>query len=114
MFMLCFVAFYVGYVFLSETRRYAMMSYVLAFNLFFAYKASLSLAILLPIVTVVSWTLTRFLSRSVRHRRLWLVATVGLELLPLPSSAASTLPHGVLRRQGGAFPSASVSSPCRR
>ena len=83
MFMLCFVAFYVGYVFLSETRRYAMMSYVLAFNLFFAYKASLSLAILLPIVTVVSWTLTRFLSRSVRHRRLWLVATVGLELLPL-------------------------------
>ena len=83
MFMLCFVAFYVGYVFLSETRRYAMMSYVLAFNLFFAYKASLSLAILLPIVTVVSWTLTRFLSRSVRHRHLWLVATVGLELLPL-------------------------------
>ncbi|MGM9693478.1 MAG: MBOAT family O-acyltransferase [Alloprevotella sp.] len=83
MFMLCFVAFYVGYVFLSETRRYAMMGYVLAFNLFFAYKASLSLALLLPIVTIISWTLTRCLSRSVRHRRLWLVAAIGLELFPL-------------------------------
>ena len=48
---------------LLRSRRSIMMAYVVAFSLFFAYKASGILMLLLPATLLLSWFATRGMSR---------------------------------------------------
>lgn len=81
-----FVLFFDVYLLVRAAGRRAWATaYVVAFSLFFAYKANGALVWLLPASAVVSWWLTERLRtmRRGRLRRWWLGVTVVTELLPL-------------------------------
>ncbi|MBR2103019.1 MAG: MBOAT family protein [Prevotella sp.] len=84
-FLAVFVFFFAGYLLIGQRRRTAMMVYVVAFSLFFAYKANGIYMLLLPVTTILSWQLTRTICQSEerRWRRLWLTAAIVCDLLPL-------------------------------
>lgn len=83
-FMVLFIVFFAVYIWLNRTRHTAMLAYVVAFSLFFAFKANGWLMVLLPLTTLLSWKLTDMLrQREGSHRRWLLAATVAVELLPL-------------------------------
>ena len=69
---------------LLRSRRSIMMAYVVAFSLFFAYKASGILMLLLPATLLLSWFATRGMShlRGI-PRRIALALTVIAEFAPL-------------------------------
>ena len=69
---------------LLRSRRSIMMAYVVAFSLFFAYKASGTLMLLLPATLLLSWFATRGMShlRGI-PRRIALALTVIAEFAPL-------------------------------
>ena len=69
---------------LLRSRRSIMMAYVVAFSLFFAYKASGTLMLLLPATLLLSWFATRGMSRLRGiPRRIALALTVIAEFAPL-------------------------------
>ena len=85
-FLVTFVLFYAAYLLLTRgSRRTTMMCYVVAFSLFFAWKANGALMVLLPASAFISWYLTRRMmaSTSARNRKWWLAATIVIDLLPL-------------------------------
>ncbi len=83
-FMVLFIIFFGGYIWLNRMRHTAMLAYVVVFSLFFAFKANGWLMLLLPATVLLSWKMTDMLRRREGSSRRWLlVATVTVELLPL-------------------------------
>ncbi|MCR4853602.1 MAG: MBOAT family protein [Prevotella sp.] len=84
-FLALFVVFFFGYLLIGQRRRTAMMGYVVAFSLFFAFKANGVLMLLLPVTTALSWQLTRTIrqSETPRWRNIWLAVVIIADLLPL-------------------------------
>ena len=83
-FMVLFIVFFGGYIWLNRMRHTAMLAYVVVFSLFFAFKANGWLMLLLPLTVLLSWKMTDMLRRCEAGRRRWLLAaTVAVELLPL-------------------------------
>lgn len=82
-FMVAFVVFLAFYLLVSR-RRLLMMAYVVAFGLFFAYKANGPLMVLLPVTALVTWLLTEAMRDSRGDmRRFWLATTIIAALTPL-------------------------------
>ena len=82
-FMVTFVVFLALYL-LACRHRVLMMLYVVAFGLFFAYKANGPLMVLLPVTAVTTWLLTEAMRISRGDlRRFWLATTILAALAPL-------------------------------
>ena len=84
-FMASFLLFFAIYIGLNCYRQTWTKVYVIAFSLFFAFKANGTLMWLLPIITISSWYLTRFMMRLKRGkiRKIGLAIVILTELLPL-------------------------------
>ena len=84
-FMASFLVFFAIYIGLNRYRQPWTKAYVIAFSLFFAYKANGILMLLLPITAISSWYLTRFMMRLKRGkiRRSGLAIVILAELTPL-------------------------------
>lgn len=83
-FMVTFVVFLAIYLCLRQRHKTVMMAYVVAFSLFFAWKASGVLMLLLPASAIASWLLTENIRQSKgRERRAWLTVAVIVEIAPL-------------------------------
>lgn len=79
-----FTAFFGVYLVFRGGRRTLLLGYVVAFNLFFAWKANGLTALLLPLTACVSWWLVERMKRCEGwRRRTWLWLTVLLLLAPL-------------------------------
>lgn len=84
-FMASFLVFFAIYIGLNRYRQPRTKAYVIAFSLFFAYKANGILMLMLPITAISSWYLTRFMMRLKRGkiRRSGLAIVILAELTPL-------------------------------
>ena len=83
-FLVTFIVFFAIYLVIQRSRRILMMGYVVAFSLFFAYKANGILMLLLPATALLSWWLTKKMNTCEGwKRRLWLIAIILLTLAPL-------------------------------
>ena len=84
-FMVSFLVFFAIYIGLNRYRPMWTKVYIIAFSLFFAFKANGVLMWLLPIITISSWYLTRFMMRLKRGkvRKIGLALVVLTELIPL-------------------------------
>ncbi|MCR5076910.1 MAG: MBOAT family protein [Prevotella sp.] len=84
-FMTIFLVFLAIYIGMSRCRHTWMKGYVILFSLFFAFKANGILMLLLPLTTLVSWYLTRFMMRLRRGkvRKTGLIIIILTELAPL-------------------------------
>lgn len=84
-FMVSFLIFFAIYIGINRYRQGWTKVYVILFSLFFAFKANGFLMWLLPITTISSWYLTRYMMRLRRGkvRRIGLVFVLLTELLPL-------------------------------
>lgn len=84
-FWVVFLVFYAIYLMLIRSRRQSLLlSYVIVFSLFFAFKANGVLMLLLPATAVVSWWLTRVMQQTEGNKRKTLLWTnIVLTLLPL-------------------------------
>ncbi len=83
-FAVVFVLFFILYIFIRPSSKTMMLSYTVAFSLFFAYKANGVLMLLLPATVVISYYLTRRMDeREGRERTWWMWLTVVVDLLPL-------------------------------
>ena len=84
-FMVSFLVFFAIYIGLNRYRPMWTKVYVIAFSLFFAFKANGILMWLLPIITISSWYLTRFMMRLKRGkvRKIGLALVILSELIPL-------------------------------
>ncbi len=82
-FFAVFIIFYIIYIGVCRSRRSVVLSYVIIFSLFFAWKANGLMMLLLPATTVISWWGTRAMMRARSHRRLWLTAIILIDLAPL-------------------------------
>lgn len=80
-FFALFLFFYLIYLSLSRLHINFRYAYTFAFSLFFAYKGG-GWWFVLPLLTVVSWLMTRLMNVS-RRRKLLCAMTVVVELLPL-------------------------------
>lgn len=67
-FMVSFLVFFAIYIGLNRYRPMWTKVYVIAFSLFFAFKANGILMWLLPIITISSWYLTHFMMRLKRGK----------------------------------------------
>lgn len=67
-FMASFLVFFAIYIGLNRYRQPWTKAYVIAFSLFFAYKANGILMLLLSITAISSWYLTRFMMRLKRGK----------------------------------------------
>lgn len=80
-FALLFILFFTIYTLLQQWSQRAMMVYVIAFNLFFAYKANGHLMWLLPLTAVANYALTQRMRKArACHRRHWLTAVIVLDV----------------------------------
>lgn len=61
-FFITFLVFYAGYIAIRCGRKELMQLYVIAFSLFYAYKANGWFMLLLPATTLVSWSLVRLMN----------------------------------------------------
>lgn len=82
-FLVAFVIFFALYIVICKTRRSIAATYVVAFSLFFAWKANGILMLLLPATTLFSWWATRHMMSKEHHRRLRLAAIIIVDLAPL-------------------------------
>ncbi|MBP5258079.1 MAG: MBOAT family protein [Prevotella sp.] len=84
-FMMAFIVFFAIYLLLQRSSRTAMMAYVVAFSLFFAYKANGILMVLLPLTALLSWWLTRLMSNAgtKAQQKFLLTLTILIDLAPL-------------------------------
>ncbi|WP_277064494.1 MBOAT family O-acyltransferase [Prevotella aurantiaca] len=84
-FMIAFLLFFAGYIYINGSRKTWMKAYVVLFGMFFAYKANGALMVLLPITTLLSWFLTKKMMRLRRGkpRRVGVFIVILIELLPL-------------------------------
>lgn len=83
--MATFVVFFALYLVFCKGRRIRMQLYVVAFSLFFAFKANGTLMVLLPLTALLSWYLTPKVVHFRRGlpRKTALSLIIFLELLPL-------------------------------
>lgn len=84
-FFITFLVFYAIYILLRAGRREAMMIYVIAFSLFYAYRANGWYMLLLPATTLVSWSLVRLTEKCKKrgHRKALATINVIIVLSPL-------------------------------
>ncbi len=84
-FLVSFLVFFAVYIGLNRYRQTWTKAYVIAFSLFFAFKANGPLMWLLPITAISSWYLTRFMMQLKRGkvRKTSLTLVILTELLPL-------------------------------
>lgn len=82
-FFAVFIIFYIIYIGVCRSRRSVVLSYVIIFSLFFAWKANGLMMLLLPATTVISWWGTRAMMRARSYRKLWLTAIILIDLAPL-------------------------------
>ncbi|MBO4850534.1 MAG: MBOAT family protein [Prevotella sp.] len=84
-FAVTFIVFFGIYILVRQQSKTLMLGYVLAFSLFFAYKANGVLMLLLPATMLASYYMTRRITEAEDDtaRRRWMWATVVLDLLPL-------------------------------
>ena len=76
-FALIFILFLTVYTLLKQWSRTAMMAYVIAFSLFFAYKVNGHMMWLLPLTAIVNYALTQEMRlREGRRRKSLLVAVI--------------------------------------
>lgn len=94
-FFVSFIVFYIIYIALAGNKsnrakgkynhiRYSFtVIYVIAFSLFFAWKANGILMLLLPATALFSWWATRRMMHAERFRKLWLTVIILVNLAPL-------------------------------
>ncbi len=83
-FAVTFIIFFGIYILIRHSSKVTMMCYVLAFSLFFAYKANGILMLLLPATVLASYYLTRLMNEKEGKERLkWMWFIVVVDLLPL-------------------------------
>ena len=84
-FAVTFIVFFGFYILIRQQSKTMMLGYVLAFSLFFAYKANGVLMLLLPATVLVSYYMTRRMNEEEdgKARLRWMWATVIIDLLPL-------------------------------
>ncbi len=83
-FAVLFVVFLTLYAIIRSVSRTAMMLYVIAFGLFFAYKANGAVMWMLPLTAVANYALTQEMRlREGRARKALLTVTVVIDLLLL-------------------------------
>lgn len=82
-FFVSFVVFYIIYIAISRTRKSVILSYVILFSLFFAWKANGILMLLLPATALFSWWATRRMMHALSYRKLWLAVIIITDLAPL-------------------------------
>ena len=63
-FAVTFIVFFGIYILIRHSSKVTMMCYVLAFSLFFAYKANGILMLLLPATVLASYYLTRLMNKK--------------------------------------------------
>ena len=93
-FFVLFVLFCTFYAVISRLHVNYRHLYVIAFSLFFAYKGG-GMWLILPVMAVLSWLLTRMMSVS-RHRKAICIFTVFVELLPLLMFRAVPTIHAII------------------
>lgn len=82
-FFAAFSIFYILYIVLCRTRQNIVLTYIILFGLFFAWKANGWLMLLLPATTIISWWGTRLMMRAKNCRGIWLAAIIIIDLIPL-------------------------------
>lgn len=84
-FWLVFVFFMAFYLLtLHSSKRWVMLSYTLAFNLFFAWKISSWSMIVLPATILLTWLITELMRQTEGKGKRWLlVADIVMTLFPL-------------------------------
>lgn len=83
-FFITFLVFYAVYIALKGGTRVLMQCYVVAFSLFFAYKANGWFMLLLPATTLISWGLVKWMESSQSHKSRKLIATAGVLIVLAP------------------------------
>jgi len=83
-FAMIFVAFLFLFVLLRKADRGAMMLYVIAFNLFFAFRANGMMMLILPLSSIMNYAMTEWMRKKEgRTRTLILALNIILNLAPL-------------------------------
>ena len=84
-FFITFLVFYAIYIVAQRGRKEVMQLYVVAFSLFYAYKANGWFMLLLPATTLISWSLVKLMTelKEKRQRKLLATANVLIVLSPL-------------------------------
>ena len=84
-FWILFVVFFAFFISIRNKKRTLMMSYVILFSLFIAFKANGWLMLLLPATTLLSWTMTEKMKKMTSNtgKKWWLTAIIIVDLLPL-------------------------------
>lgn len=82
-FLISFLVFYIIFIAIGKSRRTVILSYVILFSLFFAWKANGILMLLLPATALFSWWATRQMGRSTYRRKAWLTFIILIDLAPL-------------------------------
>ena len=84
-FWILFVVFFAFFISIRNRKRTVMMSYVIVFSLFIAYKANGWYMALLPATMLISWLLTEAMKRTTgqKTRKWWLAVIVVIDFMPL-------------------------------
>ena len=84
-FFITFMVFYALYILIRQGRRKVMMTYVVIFSLFYAWKANGWFMLLLPATTLLSWWLTKMMQAlpDGKKRKALATLTVIIVLSPL-------------------------------
>lgn len=83
-FFITFLVFYAVYMAVLRGKKMAMQLYVVAFSLFYAYKANGWFMLLLPSTTLVSWVLVEWMKRCRTKGQRKLIATLDVILALSP------------------------------
>ena len=79
-----FIVFLTIYAILQKTSRTLMMLYVVLFSLLFFCRMNPEVAMLLPLTSLLSWSMTRRMNECkgvLRKRWLWFI--IAVDLMPL-------------------------------
>ena len=84
-FAVAFILFFGLYILIRKHSRLLMLGYVVAFSMFFAWKANGVLMLLLPLTVLVSYYMNERMKaeEDASRRKWWMLSTVVLLLMPL-------------------------------
>lgn len=83
-FFITFLVFYSIYILSRTGRKEGMQIYVILFSLFYAYKANGWFMLLLPITTLLSWTLVEVMKKRKEKQTRKLIATLDVLIVLSP------------------------------
>lgn len=83
-FFITFLVFYAIYIIVRQGTKVGMQLYVIAFSLFYAYKANGWFMLLLPATTLISWSLVEGMKKIRRKKIRKLIATINVLIVLSP------------------------------